>query len=87
LIYQDDYAPSSLLYPTLLVAAARDALPGRDGNLLVVTPEENIVLYTIGGAAEAAQLHNVAASVSRRSQIPLSSHVMEWTGSAWREAP
>ncbi len=86
-IYQDDYAPSALLYPALLVAAARQHLPGRAGNLLVAAPEENIVLYTIGGAPEAAQLRDAAAAGARDSKMPLSSHVMEWTGSAWREAP
>lgn len=85
-IYQDVYAPSALLYPDVLIAAARQALPHQTGNLLVACPEENIVLYTIGGAAEAAQLRDVAASGAQDSTMPLSRHVMEWTGSAWREA-
>ena len=86
IVYQDDYAPSALLYPDLLLAAARQALPGRAGNLLVTCPEENIVLYTIGGAGEAKQLRDAAAAGSQGSTMPLSSHVMEWTGSEWREA-
>jgi len=86
IVYQDDYAPSALLNPELLVAAASKQA-GHSGNLLVAVPEENIVLYTIGGAAEAAQLREAAAAGARDSQMPLSSHVMEWTGSAWREVP
>lgn len=86
IVYQDDYAPSALLYPALLVAAAHKQLPGRTGNLLAAVPEENVVLYTIGGANEAAQLRDAAAAGSHGSKMPLSGHVMEWTGSAWREA-
>lgn len=87
LIYSDDYAPSALLYPDLLLASARQLLPGRMGNLLAVCPEENIVLYTIGGASDAAALHEAAVQGAQGSMIPLSSKVMEWTGSAWREVP
>jgi hypothetical protein len=87
LVYSDDYAPSALLYPELLLASAHKLLPGRMGNLLAVCPEENIVLYTIGGASDAAALHAAAVQGARGSMIPLSSKVMEWTGSAWREVP
>ena len=87
LVYSDDYAPSALLYPELLLASAHQLLPGRMGNLLAVCPEENIVLYTIGGASDAAALHAAAVQGAKGSMIPLSSKVMEWTGSAWREVP
>lgn len=87
LVYSDDYAPSALLYPELLLASAHQLLPGRMGNLLAVCPEENIVLYTIGGASDAAALHAAAVQGAQGSMIPLSSKVMEWTGSAWREVP
>jgi hypothetical protein len=45
------------------------------------------VIYTIGGAADATALHAAAVQGAQGSQIPLSTKVMEWTGSAWREIP
>ncbi len=84
LVLQGDYAPSALLFPAELEAAVREHLGNRNGNLLAVCPEENIVIYTIGGAAEAAALAQVATAGAKESQIPLSAVVMEWTSGAWR---
>jgi hypothetical protein len=87
IVYQDDYAPSALLDPAALEQAVRGKFPQRSGKLLAACPEENIVLYTLGGAAEVATLRNAIATVATRTMIPLSGEVMEWTGSAWRAAP
>jgi hypothetical protein len=85
IVYQDVYAPSALRYPELLDAAARKAAPKRNGNLLAVCPEENIVLYTIGGPSEAAALQQAASSGAADSVMPLSTHVMEWSKGSWHE--
>ena len=85
-VYQDVYAPTALRFPALMDETARKALPGKTGKLLAICPEENIVLYTIGGAEEVAGLRSASAEVVAKSQIPLSAVVMEWDGSSWREA-
>ncbi|HUS31749.1 MAG TPA: hypothetical protein VMZ53_24775 [Kofleriaceae bacterium] len=85
IVYQDAYAPSALRYPELLEAAARKEAPDRRGNLLAVTPEENILLFTVGGDLEAGMLRDAATNGIKNSEMPLSTHVMEWTGRSWRE--
>lgn len=87
LVYQDVYAPSALLYPELLIEAVHKELPGNTGNLLAVCPEENIVLYTLGGAKQIAALRGVAEGGAKDSVMPLSTRVMEYTGGTWHEAP
>jgi hypothetical protein len=85
LVYQHDYAPSALQFPELLEAAVHAKHPDLKGHLLAVCPEENIVLYTIGGAAEAKNLRAAAASGIKDSQMPLSSAIMEWRDGSWHE--
>lgn len=85
LVYQADYAPSALQFPELLEAAVHAKHPDLKGHLLAVCPEENIVLYTIGGAAETKNLRAAAASGMKDSQMPLSTAVMEWRNGAWHE--
>lgn len=85
LVYQNDYAPSALQFPDLLEAAVRSKHPALKGHLVAVAPEENIVLYTIGGAAEAKSLREAAASGMKDSQISLSAAVMEWRDGSWHE--
>jgi len=87
LVYQNDYAPSALLFPELLETAVRARHPDAKGRLLAVCPEENIVLYTIGGPAQVKDLRAAAASGSKDSQMPLSSTVMELKDGTWHEAP
>jgi hypothetical protein len=86
IVYQDDYAPSALLDPAALDQAVRSRFPQRTGTLLAACPEENIVLYTLGGSAEVATLRNAITTVATRSERPLSAEVMEWTGTTWRAA-
>lgn len=86
IVYQHDYAPSALRFPALMEETARKVLAGKTGTLLAVCPEENLVLYTIGGAREAAALHDAAEAGSAKSTIPLSTRVMEWRDGNWREA-
>ncbi|MEO8550947.1 MAG: hypothetical protein ABI678_13270 [Kofleriaceae bacterium] len=85
LVYQHDYAPSALQFPALLETAVHAKHPDVKGHLLAVCPEENIVLYTIGGAAEIKQLRDAAAQGVKDSQMPLSTAIMEWRDGAWRE--
>jgi hypothetical protein len=87
IIYQDPYAPSALLFPAVLDKAARELAPGKQGKLLAVCPEENIVIYTIGDAREATALRDIARSGMKESQMPLSPNVMEWTGGVWQSVP
>jgi hypothetical protein len=85
IVFQGDDAPATLLFPDLLLDTARKHLPGHDGHLLAVAPEENVVLYTIGGPAEVTLLR-AAAKEGKTSTRPLSEVVMEWDGQAWHEA-
>ena len=85
IVYQNDYAPSALQFPALLEAAVRAKHPDAKGHLLAVCPEENIVLYTIGSAAQVKDLREAAASGNHKSQIPLSTAVMEWRDGSWHE--
>ena len=85
LVYQNDYAPSALLFPELLEAAVRAKHPDAKGRLLAVCPEENIVLYTIGGPAQVKDLRAAAVSGSKDSQMSLSTTVMELRDGTWHE--
>lgn len=87
IVYQDVYAPSALLDPAALARAVRDRFPQRTGTLLAACPEDNLAMFTIGGAAEVATLRNAITTVATRTLTPLSAEVMEWTGTAWRAAP
>lgn len=82
IIFQDAYAPSALLFPEVLEAALKKHLPTKKGKLLAATPEENILLFTFGGSAEAKALRELALA-NQDSQQALSSTVVEWNGKAW----
>lgn len=86
LVYQSDYAPSALLFPERLEAAVHKRHPELKGHLLAVCPEENILLYTIGGSAQVADLRSGAIRGAKDSQMPLSTAVMEWRDGSWHEA-
>ncbi len=85
IVFQHDDAPAVLLFPDLLLAAVQKHLPAHEGHLLAVAPEENVVLFAVGGPAEVALLR-AAAQEGKTSAHPLSGVVMEWDGQAWREA-
>lgn len=87
IMYQDDYAPSALLAPDVLLESANAHVPGRIGSLLALCPEENMLVYTIGGPAEITRLRELASDISAQATMPLSRVIMEWTGLAWREVP
>jgi hypothetical protein len=86
-IYHDAYAPSALLDPAALEQAVRIRFPGRRGTLYAVSPEETVVLYTLGDPSDAAGLRAAAVHVSGQAQLPISNQVMQWSHGAWQPAP
>ena len=86
IVYQDAYAPSALLDPTGLEQAVHKQFPRRTGALLAVCPEEDVILYTLGGHDEAVRLRAAVAKLARQALRPLSPQVMEWSNGAWRPA-
>lgn len=85
-IYQDAYAPSALLDPSSLEQAVHKQFPRRAGALLAVCPEENVILYTLGGREDAVRLRAAVAELAPQAHHPLSPQVMEWANGAWRPA-
>lgn len=86
IVYQDVYAPSALLDPAGLEQAIRKQFPHRTGALLAVSPEENILIFTLGGREDAARLKAAVAEMAPHARLPLSTQVMEWSNGAWRPA-
>lgn len=72
--------------PAGLEQAVRTRLPHRTGALIAVCPEENVLVYTLGGHDDAARLHAAAAEMVPQARLPLSTEVMEWSNGAWRPA-
>lgn len=86
IIYQDVYAPSALLDPAGLEQAIHKQLPRRTGALLAVSPEDNLLIFTLGGHEDAARMQAVVAQMAPNARQPLSTQVMEWSNGAWRPA-
>jgi hypothetical protein len=85
-IYHDVYASSSLLDPAALEQAVHLRFPRRTGALFAVCPDEDVVLFTLGNRADAAELRDAAAHLSRQTHQPVMTQVMEWSHGAWQPA-